>query len=100
MRATSAIDEVTITAQGYEQVRSEPQARRTRRAAPFALPTRSSQRSRRGAMPHDTRTVGRLQVYWTFAEINEMLADIGEPPTTLEELERAGVDVCPDPDGS
>ena len=100
MRSTSAIDEVTVAAQRNEQFRSEPQTRRTMRATPFALPTRSSRRSRRGAMPHDTLTVVRLQVYWTFAAINEMLADLGEPPTTLEELERAGVDVCPDADGS
>ena len=51
-------------------------------------------------MTHDKRSVGRLEVYWTFTEINEMLADLGEPPTTLEELERAGVDVCPDADES
>lgn len=71
-----------------------------RRSTRSVLSTRSSGRSRRGATTHDQRSVGRLEVYWTFAEINEMLADIGEPPTTLEELERAGVDVCPDPDES
>jgi hypothetical protein len=49
-------------------------------------------------MTDDTRSVERLQVYWTFAEINDMLADLGEPTTTLEELERAGIDPCPDED--
>lgn len=70
MRATSAMDDVTITAEG----------------------TSSCARS---SMTDDTRIVERLQVYWTFAEVNEMLADLGVPPTTLEELERAGIDLCP-----